>query len=347
MSKVLVTGGCGYIGSHTIVDLIKKGYRPASIDNLSNSSEDVLDSIEKITGYRTRNYKIDLRNAALVRKVFSENKDIEGIIHFAALKNVGESVEFPLMYYDNNIVGLLNLLECQKEYKVPLFIFSSSCSVYGNVDHQPVSEQTPVKRAESPYGRTKQICEDIIIDFAKTYPGSRNIILRYFNPAGAHDSNLIGESPINLTVNLVPVITETAIGKRDLLTINGNDYPTRDGTCIRDFIHIMDLADAHTRSLSYLKQNPGGSSIEILNLGTGRGVTVMEAVQAFIDVTGVDFNYEIGPRRTGDIVSVYADYQKAQQLLGWKPVRNIKEIMSSAWAWEKARSGSIKKPETG
>ena len=338
MSKVLVTGGCGYIGSHTIVDLIVKGYHPVSVDNLANSSDDVLNSIEKITEKKIRNYKVDLRHAGVLKKVFEENQDIIGIIHFAALKNVGESVEHPLRYYDNNILGLVHLLQCQKENQILFFIFSSSCAVYGNADRQPVSEATPLKRAESPYARTKQICEDIIADFAKTFPGCRNIILRYFNPAGAHDSILIGESPKNVSNNLVPVITETAIGKREALTVFGNDYPTRDGTCVRDFIHIMDLAEAHTMGISYLEKNPQGPPIEILNLGTGTGVTVMETIHAFIDVAGVHLNYKVGPRRSGDVVSVYADYQKASRLLGWKPKRNIEDIMSSAWAWEKARS---------
>ncbi len=339
MAKVLVTGGCGYIGSHTLVDLIENGYEVVSIDNLSNSSEEVLDGIEEITGKRIRNYKVNLVDRASTFDVFEENPDISGIIHFAALKAVGESVEKPLLYFQNNLISMINILEAMRTFQVPHLIFSSSCSVYGNADELPVTEETPLKEAESPYARTKQMCEHIIQDSLHQFKHLNAILLRYFNPAGAHESALIGESPINKANNLVPVITETAIGKRDKMTVFGADYPTRDGSCIRDYIHVMDLANAHTKALDYLLKGENEKNVDIFNVGIGEGVSVLEAVRAFEKVTGKALNYEIGPRRPGDVIAIYANKNKTEQLLGWAPKRNIEDIMLTAWAWEQKRSG--------
>lgn len=334
MQKVLVTGGCGYIGSHTIVDLINNGFEPISVDNLSNSDEKVLAGIQEITGIKVRNYNIDLCDLAKTSAVFKENPGIVGIIHFAALKSVEESVFQPLRYFHNNNESLVNVLTCAQEFGVPNIIFSSSCSVYGNATELPVTESTPFQEAESPYARTKQMGEKIIEDFTKVAKGVRAISLRYFNPAGAHESAKIGESPRNKASNLVPVITETAIGKRASMTVFGTDYDTRDGSCVRDYIHVMDLAAAHTACLRYLMAGKNAHSNEIFNVGIGDGVTVLEAINAFEKVTGQKLNYIKGPRRAGDVVSIYANRDKAERLLGWKPVRGIEEIMRSAWAWQ-------------
>lgn len=339
MTKVLVTGGCGYIGSHTIVDLIENGYEVVSIDNLSNSSDEVLDGIEKITGKRIQNYKVNLVDRSSTFDVFEEHPDIKGIIHFAALKAVGESVEKPLHYFENNLIGMINILKAMNTFRVEHLIFSSSCSVYGNADSLPVTEETPLKEAESPYARTKQMCEHIIQDTLHQYTDLNAILLRYFNPAGAHESALIGESPINVANNLVPVITETAIGKRDKMTVFGDDYDTRDGSCIRDYIHVMDLANAHTKALAYLLSEKNESNVEVFNIGIGEGVSVLEAVRAFEKVTGKHLNYEIGPRRAGDVIAIYANKNKTESVLGWNPSRGIEDIMRTAWAWEQKRSG--------
>jgi len=339
MTKVLGTGGCGYIGSHTIVDLIQNGFEVVSIDNLSNSSDDVLDGIEQITGKRVRNYKVKLVDRPMTFDVFEEHPDIEGIIHFAALKLVGESVEKPLLYFHNNLLGMINILEAMRTFGVPHLIFSSSCSVYGNADELPVTEGTPLQEAESPYARTKQMCENIIGDTLHQYKDLNAILLRYFNPAGAHESALIGESPVNKASNLVPVITETAIGKRDKMTVFGDDYPTRDGSCIRDYIHVMDLANAHTKALAYLMEGKNKQNVEVFNVGIGEGASVLEVVKAFEKVTGQQLNYEIGPRRAGDVIAIYANKEKTEQMLGWTPSRSIEDIMSTAWAWEQKRSG--------
>lgn len=338
MTKVLVTGGCGYIGSHTIVDLLNKGFDVISIDNLSNSDDQVLEGIATITGKSISNYAVDLCDLEATRTVFAQHPDLQGIIHFAALKAVGESVEQPLRYYRNNINSLLNVLDLAREFGVSDFIFSSSCSVYGNAASLPVTEETPTTEAESPYARTKQMGEGIIQDFSHIAPNMQFVLLRYFNPAGAHESALIGESPINKANNLVPVITETAIGKRAQLTVFGADYDTRDGSCIRDYIHIMDLADAHTKALQYLMQKEEQAKPEVFNLGIGEGVTVLEAVEAFQRITGQPLNYEVGPRRPGDVEAIYANYAKAQKELGWNPNRGIDEIMQTAWQWEQERS---------
>jgi UDP-glucose 4-epimerase len=336
MQKVLVTGGCGYIGSHTVVDLIDSGFEVISIDNLSNSDEKVLTGIQKITGRRVKNYRVDLCDEKKTRKVFEQNPGIVGIIHFAALKSVEESVFQPLRYFHNNNESLLNILACALEFGVPNVIFSSSCSVYGNAKELPVTEDTPFQEAECPYARTKQMGEKIIEDFCRVTKEVRAISLRYFNPAGAHESALIGESPRNKASNLVPVITETAIGKRASMTVFGSDYDTRDGSCVRDYIHVMDIAAAHTACLRYLMDGKNAAPSEIFNVGIGDGVTVLEAIHAFEKVAGQKLNYITGPRRAGDVVSIYANRDKAERLLGWVPKRNIDEIMRTAWAWQQA-----------
>ncbi len=338
MNKVLVTGGCGYIGSHTIVDLIDNGFEVISADNNSNSNESSLEGVKSITGKTINNYKVDLCDLEKTRQIFQENKDIVGIIHFAALKSVGDSVSMPLEYFHNNINSLLSILSCAKEFEVNNIIFSSSCSVYGNAKELPVTEDTPFEEAESPYARTKQMGEQVLYDFAKANPSINLIPLRYFNPAGAHESILIGESPTSIANNLVPVITEVGIGKREKLTVLGGDYDTRDGSCIRDYIHVMDLANAHTKCLQYLIKGNVENNFEVFNVGIGDGVSVLQAVRAFEKVNDQKLNYEVGPRRAGDVVAIYSNYKKAAKLLGWEPTRNIEDIMRTAWEWEKKRS---------
>jgi UDP-glucose 4-epimerase len=333
MATILVTGGSGYIGSHTIVDLINNGFNVISVDNNSRSNPTMLEGVEKITGIKVKNYKVDLCNFDDTFAIFQENTDIEGIIHFAAYKAVGESVEKPLMYFENNLTSLINLLKCVQEFKIPYFVFSSSCTVYGNPDHIPVTEQTPPKPAESPYGYTKQMGEQIINEFAKS-TGTQCILLRYFNPVGAHPSIHIGETPIGKPQNLVPAITQTAIGKLAKMTVYGNDYDTRDGSCIRDFIHVSDIAHAHTLAIEYLEQDKNDGLCEVFNLGTGNGVTVLEAIQSFEKVSGVKLNYEIGPRRAGDVIAIYANNDLARTKLGWEPQFSLDEMMLTAWQWE-------------
>ncbi|MCB0663346.1 MAG: UDP-glucose 4-epimerase GalE [Saprospiraceae bacterium] len=337
--KVLVTGACGYIGSHTVVDLIENGFDVVSVDAHFNSDPSVLEQIEKITGVSVPHYPVNLVDREKTRKIFEDHPDIKGIIHFAALKLVGESVEKPLEYFDNNLNSLLNILWMSKEFKVEHLIFSSSCSVYGNATELPVTEQTPLQEAESPYARTKQMGEQIIKDFSRSYEPMDFILLRYFNPAGAHTSNLLGESPVQPAANLVPVITETAIGKRKSMTVFGDDYETRDGSCVRDYIHVMDLANAHTKALQYLEAHKNQDQVEVFNLGIGEGATVLEAIHAFEKVTGEKLNYEIGPRRPGDVVAIYSNYEAAKNKLGWSPKMGIEEIMETAWEWERRRSG--------
>jgi UDP-glucose 4-epimerase len=337
MTKILVTGGAGYIGSHTLIDLIDNGYQVISVDSFINSDARTYQQVESVTQQVIKNYPIDLCDLAKLEKVFEEN-EISAIIHFAALKSVGDSVVNPLLYYRNNLLGLINLLQCQVKYSVYNLIFSSSCSVYGNADVLPVTEDTPLKEAESPYARTKQMGEEIIQDFLKVHPDHKAVILRYFNPAGAHSSNLIGESPSNIANNLVPIITETAIGKRDQLAVFGHEYPTRDGTCVRDYIHIMDLAAAHTKSVSFLLAAKDIDRSTIINLGSGTGSTVLEVIRSFEKVSGQKLNYVMSDPRPGDVIAVFADYTKANQLLGWTPKRDLDTIMSSAWQWEIKRS---------
>jgi UDP-glucose 4-epimerase len=334
MAKILVTGGCGYIGSHTIVDLLANGFDVISIDNFSRSSNYAVAAIEKITGKRIKNYEVDLKNFDDTLAVFQENPDIAGIIHFAAYKAVGESVQEPLFYYENNIGSLVNILKCVQEFDIPHFVFSSSCTVYGNPDTSPVTENSEVKKAESPYGATKQMGEEILRNIAAA-GGANVILLRYFNPVGAHPSALIGELPIGRPQNLVPAITQTAIGKLPKMMVYGNDYPTRDGSCIRDYIHVCDIASAHTLALQYLLAEKNAEACEVFNLGTGNGISVLEAITTFEAVSGTTLNYEIGPRRAGDIVAIYANNEKAISKLGWKINYTIEDMMRTAWAWEK------------
>lgn len=333
MKKILVTGGCGYIGVHTIVDLIQNGYDVISVDNNSRSHSKILDNAATITGKNIKNYTVDLCNLEATRKIFIENNDIIGIIHFAAYKAVGESVDKPLMYYENNLGSLTNILKCTEEFNVPYFVFSSSCTVYGNPDAIPVTEATPQKPAESPYGATKQMGETIVTDVTKS-TNIQAILLRYFNPVGAHPSILLGEIPLGRPANLVPAITQTAIGKLPTMEVYGNDYPTRDGSCVRDFIHVSDIAHAHTLALDYLINKKSDKKTEIFNLGTGDGYTVLEVIKAFEKVTGVKLNYTIGPRRPGDVVAIYANNSKAKTALGWITKYGIEEMMDTAWQWE-------------
>ena len=333
MKKILVTGGCGYIGSHTIVDLLQNGFDVISVDNNSRSTPILLEGIEKITGKKVKNYKVDLCNYDETFAIFHENPDVEGIIHFAAYKSVGESVHEPLLYFENNLFSLINILKCVKEFDVPNFIFSSSCTVYGNPDEIPVTETTPIKTPESPYGFTKQIGEQIVSESTKTL-AVQSILLRYFNPVGCHPSSYIGEIPVGKPANLVPAITQTAIGKLPKLQVFGNDYPTRDGSCIRDYVHVCDIAHAHTLALQYLMKDENKLPCEIFNLGTGNGVTVLEAIKAFEKVSGVKLNYSIGPRRAGDIVAVYANNELAKKQLGWNPQYSLDDMMATAWKWE-------------
>jgi UDP-glucose 4-epimerase len=333
MKKILVTGGCGYIGAHTILDLIENNFEPVCIDNNSRSTTALLQGIKDITGKMVKNYKVDLCNFDDTYAVFQENTDIEGIIHFAAYKAVGESVENPLLYFENNLSSLINILKCIKEFNIPNFIFSSSCTVYGSPDEIPVTEKTPQKAAESPYGATKQMGEEIVKETTRA-GAIQSILLRYFNPVGAHPSALIGELPLGKPQNLVPAITQTAIGKLKRLVVNGNDYSTRDGSCVRDFIHVCDIAHAHILALQYLIGKKNTSACEIFNLGTGNGVTVLEAIHSFEKVSGVKLNYEIGPRRPGDIMAIYANNSQAEKKLNWIPKFSLDEMMSTAWKWE-------------
>jgi len=336
--KILVTGGCGYIGSHTIVDLINNGFDVVSLDNLSNSDEQVMRAIESITDKTVTNYKGDIRDAELLEHILNVEKNIEGVIHFAALKSVNESVFKPIEYYDNNVSGLVNLVRSLEKHQVKYFIFSSSCSVYGNTGALPVKENTPFEEAQSPYARTKQIGEYFLEDYTRQNKNFKTVLLRYFNPAGAHESALIGENPINVASNLVPVITETAIGKRSEMTVFGTDYPTRDGSCVRDYIHVMDLANAHIKALQYLIDNRNDKPCEVFNVGIGQGVTVLEAIHAFEKTTEKAFHYKSGPRRDGDVIAIYADPRKSMERLGWQPKYDIDDIMSTAWKWEIARN---------
>lgn len=333
MAKILVTGGCGYIGTHTILDLIENGFEVVSIDNLSRSDIRALKAVETLSGQSIKNYQVDLCNFDDTYAVFQEHTDITGIIHFAAYKAVGESCEKPLLYYENNLNSLVNLLKCADEFGIPHIVFSSSCTVYGNPDSTPVTEDFPIKQAESPYGATKQMGEVIVRDFTKSTAASA-ILLRYFNPVGAHPSAAIGELPIGRPMNLVPAITQTAIGKLPQMTVHGTDYPTRDGSCIRDYIHVCDIASAHTLALQYLLGNKNSADCEVFNLGTGNGISVLEAIHTFEKVSGVKLNYATGPRRSGDVVATYANNTAAVEKLGWQIKYNLEDMMRTAWAWE-------------
>lgn len=332
--KILVTGGSGFIGSHTTVELLQKGYDVVIADNLSNSEEWIVDRIEQISGNRPYFEKIDCCNLSELKKLFLLHSDIQAVIHFAAFKAVGESVDSPLSYYRNNLVSLINLLDCMKETQINRLVFSSSCTVYGEPHYLPVDEKHPVQKAESPYGNTKQIGEEIIND-ATISSKLNGICLRYFNPIGAHPSSKIGELPQGVPNNLVPFITQTAIGKRKELKIFGNDYPTPDGSCIRDYIHVVDLAKAHVVSLERLLKSKNKKKFELFNLGTGKGASVLEVVEAFEKVSKVKLNYTIAERRPGDIIKVFADTTHANEELGWKAELSLEEALLSAWNWEK------------
>ncbi|MDG1477729.1 MAG: UDP-glucose 4-epimerase GalE [Vicingaceae bacterium] len=333
--KILITGGAGYIGSHTIIEIIQNTeWEIISLDNYANSSGDSYTRVENITGKKVKHYNVDLKDLGATEKVFEENPGINGIIHFAAFKAVGESVEQPLMYYDNNINTLNNILRCQAKYNVPNIIFSSSCSVYGNVDELPVTENNKLSKPESPYAYTKQIGEVMVDDFLKANKNLKAISLRYFNPVGAHITGFNGELSSTKPNNLVPFITQTAIGKLEKLTVFGSDYETRDGTCVRDYIHVSDIANAHVLALDCLIKEKLDLSHDIINLGTGVGVTVLEAIKAFEKVSGKSLNYSIGDRRDGDVAAIYANNEKAHKILGWIPQYNLEDMMLSAWKWE-------------
>ena len=336
MKKILVTGGAGYIGSHTLVDLIENGFEVLSADNNVRSAPEMLIRVEKITGKKIKNYKTDLCNYNDTKKIFEEHPDISGVIHFAAFKAVGESVENPLLYFQNNLGSLITILRCIEEFNIPHFVFSSSCTVYGNPEIIPVTEDTPRKNAASPYGLTKQMGEQMIEAFSASNNNTKSIMLRYFNPAGAHPSALIGELPIDKPQNLTPILTQTAIGKLPNFVVFGNNYNTRDGSCVRDFIHVCDLANAHTKALQYMIDGKSKSNCEVFNLGTGTGITVLEAISTFEQSTGVKLNYRIGERRPGDVIAIFANNDKAKSMLNWEAKYTLPQIMLSAWEWEKA-----------
>lgn len=331
--KIVVTGGLGFIGSHTVVELQNEGFEVVVIDNLSNSSENVLEGIENITGKKAVFEHMDLRNKTEVQDFFKKHNDVQGVIHFAASKAVGESVENPLLYYENNISALVYLLQELKELPNANFIFSSSCTVYGQAEIMPITEDASVQPAMSPYGNTKQIGEEIIHDVAKV-TNVNSILLRYFNPIGAHPSTQIGELPLGVPQNLVPFITQTAMGFREKLSVFGNDYPTSDGTAIRDYIHVVDLAKAHVVALQRLLNKQNLEKVETFNLGTGKGTSVLEVISAFEKVSGQKLNYQIVGRREGDITSAYANTDKANKILGWKAELNLEDSLDSAWKWE-------------
>lgn len=333
--KIIVTGGAGYIGSHTIIELIENtDFEIISIDNFSNSSKITFDRIKLITGVDVANYNVDLCDKEKVFELFKTLKNIRGIIHFAAFKSVPESVNNPYKYYHNNIQSFLNVLEGSIEFSIENFIFSSSCSVYGNIDSLPVNENTPFNRAESPYAYTKQICEKIITDYANKFPQLKSISLRYFNPVGAHESGLIGESPINPPTSLIPVITQTAIGKIPKMHVHGTDYKTRDGSCIRDYIHVSDIAKAHVIALELLFNGKNKSVNSIYNLGSGQGVSVLEAIKTFETISGKSLNYAVGPRREGDVEAIYSDTTKSENELEWTTQFSLDKMIETAWKWE-------------
>lgn len=332
MKKILITGGAGFIGSHTAVSLVQSGFEPVILDNFSNSDQAVIDSLERILDRKIKWYEADCLDRTAVKQIFSEN-DFAGVIHFAASKAVGESVANPLKYYRNNVESLLILLDTMAEFNVRDLVFSSSCTVYGQPEVLPVSESTPRQEAESPYGNTKKICEDILRDYVKSGAKTRIIALRYFNPIGAHPSSEIGELPKGVPANLVPFITQTAVGIRKQLTVFGDDYDTADGTCVRDYIHVLDLADAHVKSIAYLFRQPD-NFYDIFNVGTGNGNTVLEVIKAFEKVSDRKLNYQIGPRRDGDVVKTWANTDKIKSLLGWTPKYSLEDSMRDAWNWQ-------------
>ncbi|MDM1499543.1 UDP-glucose 4-epimerase GalE [Myroides odoratimimus] len=336
--KILVTGGLGFIGSHTVVELQQQGYEVIVVDDLSNASVEVLEGIEGITGVKPEFVQLDLRQKELVFSFFEKHRDIAGVIHLAASKAVGESMQKPLMYYENNFFSLINVLSAMQEYDLDKIIFSSSCTVYGQGEVLPITEKESIKEALSPYGNTKQVGEEIIVDLSKVYPLNA-VLLRYFNPIGAHESGLIGESPLGVPYNLIPYITQTAVGVREFLSIYGEDYDTPDGTCVRDYIHVVDLADAHVRALKRLLQKENVERVEAFNVGNGQGYSVLELVRSFEKVSGLTLKYKIVDRRPGDVDKAWADNTKVCSVLGWKPTKTLDDMLDSAWKWEqKVRS---------
>jgi UDP-glucose 4-epimerase len=335
LSCVLVTGGAGYIGSHTIIELFAAGVQTViSVDNYLNSTPATYDRMEAVTGKKVIHYDADISHPGHLKAIFAKHPEIDGVIHFAALKAVGESVEKPMLYYRNNLDGLIQILDCVAEAGVKSFIFSSSCTVYGQPDSYPVDETTPLREPESPYGYTKLVGERMIRDFAASGNSCRFVLLRYFNPVGAHPSGLIGELQEQKPNNLVPIVTMSAAGILSEIVVHGGDYPTRDGTCIRDYIHVSDIADAHVKSLQYAAQSMSDGQVDIFNLGSGEGASVLEVLSAFERINGLKLNYRIGPRRPGDITAIFSDSSKAENTLGWKPRFGIDDMMRSAWKWQ-------------
>ena len=328
--KILVTGGAGYIGSHTVVSLLEAGFEPIIVDNYCNSQAWIINQLQELTGQSIKNYELDCTDKIALEKVFL-NEDIHGVIHFAAFKAVGESVTEPLKYYQNNIGSLICIIDLMNKYKVKNLVFSSSCTVYGEADFLPVTENHPIKKAESPYGFTKQVCENMISDSLTSKKLNRAVTLRYFNPIGAHPTGLIGELPLGTPNNLVPLITQTAAGIRDCLTVFGNNYNTTDGTCVRDYIHVMDLAEAHVKSLQAMELNKQSYT---LNIGTGKGNSVLEAIKAFEKVNNIKLNYKTGENRDGDIEQIYAETSLSETTLAWKTKRTIEDAMRDAWKWQ-------------
>ncbi|MBC7694083.1 MAG: UDP-glucose 4-epimerase GalE [Burkholderiales bacterium] len=334
-STIIVTGGAGYIGSHTIIELLQQtDYNIVSIDNFSNSNAATFERIEKITGKQVKNLNVDICNLEALELAIAKVKNPIGIIHFAAFKSVPQSVADPLLYYHNNLGSLVNILKICKQLKISNFIFSSSCSVYGNVEKLPVTEETPFSPAESPYGQSKQMGEDIVLNYTKSVSDFKAVLLRYFNPVGAHPTGFNGEFPRGRPDNLVPYITQTAAGILQKLTVFGDNYDTRDGSCIRDYIHVSDIADAHVKALNYLIENKQKKASTVFNLGTGNGVSVLEAIHSFEKVAEKKLNYEIGPRRAGDVISIYANNDLVKKELNWSPKYNLDEMMLSAWKWQ-------------
>lgn len=335
MKKVLVTGGAGYIGSHTVLSLIEAGYTPIIVDDFRNSEEWIVNRLNDLSGELITTYNCDCTDKSALREVFEQERDIESIVHFVADKAVGESVIEPLKYYRNNIGSLVTILELAEEFDINHFVFSSSCTVYGEPKEMPVSESTPIRKANAPYGNTKIICEQILQDQKKANPSLNVVLLRYFNPVGAHPSGKIGELPLGIPNNLVPYLTQTAAGERESLTVFGNDYKTEDGTCLRDYIHVCDLADAHVKSLSFLSKG-NNQEVHVFNIGTGIGISVLEIIHTFEEATEIKLNWKYGERRSGDVEQIYAACEKANSVLGWKHKYSIKEALVHSWNWEKS-----------
>lgn len=333
--KILVTGGAGYIGSHTVVELINAGYFPIIVDNLSNAHNTVFTGLRNILGFDVRHYNVDCNDQTILSHIFRKEKNIIGAIHFASHKSVSESVKLPLQYYKNNLQSLITLIEVMVENGVHNLVFSSSCAVYGDAENLPVTEESPIVTPKSPYGNTKKICEEILEDFSKSGAAFRSIALRYFNPIGAHESGEIGEYPLGPPANILPIITQTAANIRESFTVYGSDYETPDGTCVRDFIHITDLAKAHVKALGLLETEDRSTYFNTFNIGTGKGYSVLDLIHAFERITGVKLNYSLGPRREGDIEKMYAGVEKAYEILGWKAEKTLDESITDAWRWQK------------